>query len=214
MTDLPYDALAASEDLAAADPRLGEWIARVGPPTLALRPDETLAALLRSIVSQQLSTRAAATIHGRVLDAFGRDGSPEAAAIAAAPDEALRACGLSGAKTAAVRDLVARHLDGSLPTRAALLAMSDEAVVEALTAVRGVGPWTAQMVLLFNLGRPDVWPTADLGVQEGFRVIAGLEARPGPRDLAEAGERYRPWRSLAAWYCWRALHLVRDGGAG
>ena len=207
--DLPYDAVAASQALAAADPRLGDVIAQVGPPTFGPRALETLPALVRSIVYQQLSGKAAATIHGRVLDAFGADGTLDPAALAEAGDDALRACGLSRAKTAAVRDLVGRHLAGSLPTRAELLGMSDEAIVEALTAVRGVGPWTAQMILLFNLGRPDVWPTTDLGVQEGYRLVAGLDARPTPRALAEAGEAYRPWRSVAAWYLWRAVDLAR-----
>ena len=210
----PYDAVAASEALAEADPRLGGWIARVGPPRIEVRPDETFGALLRSIVYQQLSTKAAGTIHGRVLDAFGGLDGPEAAAIVAATDEALRACGLSRAKTAAARDLAARHLDGSLPSRAALLEMPDAEVVDALTAVRGVGPWTAQMVLLFNLGRPDVWPTTDLGVQEGYRIVAGLDERPGPRALAEAGAVYAPWRSVAAWYCWRAVHVMRGDEPG
>ncbi len=209
MTTLPYDAVAASQALAAADPRLGDVIAQVGPPTFEPRALETLPALVRSIVYQQLSGKAAATIHGRVLDTFGADGALDPAALAAAEDDALRACGLSRAKTAAVRDLVGRHLDGSLPTRAELLGMPDEAVAEALTAVRGVGPWTAQMILLFNLGRPDVWPTTDLGVQEGYRLVAGLDERPTPRHLAEAGEAYRPWRSVAAWYLWRAVDLAR-----
>ena len=205
----PYDAVAASQDLAAADPRLGDVIARVGPPSLTLRPDETLPALLRSIVYQQLSTKAAATIHGRVLDAFGDGAALDPGALAEAPDEALRACGLSRAKTAAVRDLVARQRAGTLPSRADLLGMADADVVAALTAVRGVGPWTAQMVLIFNLGRPDVWPTTDLGVQEGYRVIHGLDARPTPRELAALGVPYAPWRSVAAWYGWRALHVAR-----
>ncbi|WP_420454993.1 DNA-3-methyladenine glycosylase family protein [Rubrivirga sp.] len=206
---LPYDAVAASQALAEADPRLGDLIASVGPPRITLRPDETLPALLRSIIYQQLSTKAAATILGRVLDAFGDGDTLDPAALAAAPDEALRACGLSRAKTAAARDLVARHRAGTLPTRANLLAMPDDAVVAALTAVRGVGPWTAQMVLLFNLGRPDVWPTTDLGVQEGYRIIAGLDERPGPKALAALGEPYAPWRSVAAWYGWRAVHRAR-----
>ena len=205
----PYDPVAASQDLAAADPALGDVIARVGPPTLALRPDETLPALLRSIVYQQLSTKAAATIHGRVLHAFGDGAALDPDALAAAPDEALRACGLSRAKTAAVRDLVARQRPGTLPSLADLLGMADADVVAALTAVRGVGPWTAQMVLIFNLGRPDVWPTTDLGVQEGYRVIHDLDARPTPRELAALGAPYAPWRSVAAWYGWRALHIAR-----
>ena len=123
--------------------------------------------------------------------------------------EALRACGLSRAKVAAVQDLVSRQLDGSLPTRAALVGLEDAAIVRKLTAVRGVGPWTVQMMLMFNLGRPDVWPAADLGVQEGYRLISGAEARPRARELAEAGDRYRPWRSLAAWYLWRAVDRAR-----
>ena len=205
----PYDGVAASQALAAADPALGDVIAAVGPPRITLRPLETLPALLRSIVFQQLSTKAAATIHGRVLDAFGDGEALDVAALDAAPDEALRACGLSRAKTAAVRDLAARQRAGTLPTRADLLGMDDAAVVEALTAVRGVGPWTAQMVLLFNLGRPDVWPVADLGVQEGLRIVRGWDARPSPREMAAAGEPYAPWRSVAAWYCWRAVHRAR-----
>ncbi len=206
---IPYDGVAASQALAAADPRLAETIARVGPPTLALRPDETLPALLRSIVYQQLSTKAAATIHGRVLTAFGDGETLDVAAVAEAEDDALRACGLSRAKVAAVRDLVARQRAGTLPTRDALLAMPDEAVVASLTAVRGVGPWTAQMVLIFNLGRPDVWPVADLGVQEGIRIVQGLGERPTAKAMAALGEPYAPWRSVAAWYCWRAVHFAR-----
>ncbi len=208
-SDLPYDAVSASQALAAADPALGDVIARVGPPTLTARPDETLPALLRSIVYQQLSGKAAGTIHGRVLDAFAAEGRIDAAALATAEDETLRACGLSRAKTAAVRDLVGRHLNGSLPTRDELLGMADDEVIAALTAVRGVGPWTAQMVLIFNLGRPDVWPAADLGVQEGVRIVAGLEARPTAREMSALGEPYAPWRSLAAWYFWRAVELAR-----
>lgn len=210
--DLPYDAVAASQALARADPALGDVIARVGPPDVRYRPAETFDALLRSVVYQQLSGKAAATIHGRVLAAFGDPADP--AAIAAASDEALRACGLSRAKAAALRDLAGRRLDGSLPDRAALLAMPDGAVVEVLTAVRGVGRWTAEMVLMFTLGRPDVWPTGDLGVREGYRIVSGAAERPTPGELEAAGERYRPWRSVAAWYLWRAVDLHRAGGAG
>ncbi len=210
----PYDAVAASHALAAADDRLAETIARVGPPRIVLRPDETLPALLRAIVSQQLSVKAAATIHGRVLGAFAPGGTLDLDAIAGAPDDALRACGLSRAKTAALRDLTSRQRAGTLPTRAELAAMPDADVVAALTAVRGVGVWTAQMVLLFNLGRPDVWPAADLGVQEGYRVVAGLEDRPSARELAGAGEAFAPWRSVAAWYLWRAVEVARAESRG
>ena len=205
----PYDVVAASRALADSDPALAETIAAVGPPRIELRPDDTLPALLRSIVYQQLSTKAAATIHGRVLAAFGDGDALDVAAVAAAEDGALRACGLSRAKVAAVRDLVARQAAGTLPDRAALLAMSDAEVLAALTAVRGVGPWTAQMVLIFNLGRPDVWPVADLGVQEGLRIVRGLDARPTAKQMGPLGEPYAPWRSVAAWYCWRAVHRAR-----
>ena len=206
----PYDAVAASHALAAADPGMAEVVAAVGPPRLTLRPDETLAALARSVAYQQLSTKAAATIHGRFLDAFAdASGVPDADRILAADDQALRACGLSRAKVAALRDLAGRHADGRLPTRAELLGMSDDEATAALVAVRGVGVWTAQMVLLFNLGRPDVWPVADLGVQEGVRIIQRLGERPTARQMASLGEVYRPWRSVAAWYAWRAVHRAR-----
>ena len=210
MTDLPYDAVAASRAVAAADPGLAETVARVGPPTITLRTDETLPALLRAVTGQQLSVKAAATIHGRVLDAFAPDGALDARALLDAPDDALRACGLSRAKTAAVRDLARRQIDGTLPGRADLLAMPDDEVVRALTAVRGVGVWTAQMMMIFNLGRPDVWPVADLGVQEGVRIARGLDSRPSAREMGPMGEVYAPWRSVAAWYCWRTVHLARE----
>ena len=206
----PYDAVAASHALAAADPGMAEVVAAVGPPRLTLRPDEPLAALARSVAYQQLSTKAAATIHGRFLDAFAdARGAPDADRILAADDAALRACGLSRAKVAALRDLAGRHADGRPPTRAELLDMSDDEATAALVAVRGVGVWTAQMVLLFNLGRPDVWPVADLGVQEGVRIIQRLGERPTARQMAPLGEAYRPWRSVAAWYAWRAVHRAR-----
>ena len=208
----PYDAVAASQALAAADPRLADVIAVLGPPAITIRPDETLPALLRAIVGQQLSVKAAATIHGRVLDAFAPDGALDLDAIDAAPDDALRACGLSGAKTRALRDLTDRQRAGTLPSRDALLATPDDQVVRALTAVRGVGVWTARMVLMFNLGRPDVWPVGDLGVREGYRVVARLAERPTARELEPLGDPYAPWRSVAAWYLWRAVELSRADG--
>ena len=212
MNDLPYDVVAASRAVAAADPGLAETVARVGPPAITLRTDETLPALVRAVTGQQLSVTAAATIHGRVLDAFARGGTLDARALRDAPAEALRACGLSRAKAAAVHDLARRHLGGTLPTRAHLLAMPDDEVVRALTAARGVGVWTAQMLLIFTLGRPDVWPAADLGVQEGVRLARGLEARPTAKEMGPLGEPYAPWRSVAAWYCWRAVELARQDG--
>lgn len=208
--DLPYDAVAASQALAAADPDYAEVIAAVGPPRIELRPDETLSALARSVTYQQLSTKAAATIHGRLLAAFADDsGALDAPRILADDDEGLRACGLSRAKVAALRDLSERSLDGRLPGRAALLEMTDDQATKALVAVRGVGVWTAQMMLIFNLGRPDVWPVADLGVQEGVRITKRLAERPTAKAMAALGEPYAPWRSVAAWYSWRAVHRAR-----
>ena len=206
---LPYDAVGASRAVAAADPGYADLVAAVGPPRIEIRPDEMLNALARSITYQQLSTKAAATIHGRLLDAFADGDALDAARIRAADDDALRAVGLSRAKVAAVNDLAARHLDGRLPTRAALLGMTDAEATKALVAVRGVGVWTAQMVLIFNLGRPDVWPVADLGVQEGVRLTLGLDARPTAKQMVALGEPFAPWRSVAAWYSWRAVHRAR-----
>ena len=197
--------------LVAADPRLGPVFAASGPFDPGRPADETATALVRSVVYQQLSGRAAATIHRRVLAAFGDGETPDLAAIAAAPDDAHRACGLSRAKALALRDIAERALDGRLPARAALAAMPDDAVERALVAVRGVGPWTAQMVMMFTLGRPDVWPVLDLGVQEGFRILSGADARPTPAELAAEGERYRPYRSAAAWAMWRVVDLAREG---
>ena len=207
--------------LARADPRLAPTIAAAGPCALAATADETATALVRSVVYQQLSGHAAAAIHGRVLAAFGRTGSgndagglvPDVAALAEADEAALRACGLSRAKALAVRDVAARALDGRLPARAALAAMPDASVEQALVAVRGVGPWTAQMVMMFTLGRPDVWPAADLGVQEGYRLISGAADRPTATALAGLGERYRPFRSAAAWTLWRAVDQHRAAAA-
>ena len=196
--------------LARADPRIAGVVALAGPPALPEQPHETATALVRSVVYQQLSGRAAATIHGRLLEAFGADGLPDLPQMAAAPDEALRAVGLSRAKALAVRDIAARALDGRLPARAALAAMPDADIEAALVAVRGVGPWTAQMLMMFTLGRPDVWPIADMGVQEGYRLISGAEARPTPAALLAEGERYRPFRSAAAWYLWRAVDQARE----
>ncbi len=210
---------AAAAALVAVDPRLEPVFAAYGPFVPARTEDETATALVRSVVYQQLSGRAAATIHGRVLAAFGEPGSgdsgvPDVAAIAAAPLDALRACGLSRAKTLALHDIAERALDGRLPDRDALAAMPDANVERALVAVRGVGPWTAHMLMMFTLGRPDVWPVADLGVQEGYRILSDADARPTPAELLALGERYRPYRSAAAWAMWRVVDLVREGLKG
>ena len=161
-------------------------------------------ALARAIVAQQLAGRAATTIFGRVGDRLGGAWTPDAV-LAADPAE-LRGAGLSGAKLAALTDLATRAADGRLDLEG-LAGRPDEEVVEALVQVRGVGRWTAEMYLLFHLGRLDVWPVGDLGVRRGYARLHGLPGDPSPQELGPAGDRYAPYRSVAAWYCWRAAEL-------
>ena len=162
-------------------------------------------ALVRAIVYQQLATKAAAAIHGRFIALFG--GEPVPAAILATPDEALRACGLSTAKTLAVRDLALKSTDGTVPLER-IEKLPDDEIVARLSAVRGIGRWTAEMFLIFQLGRQDVWPVDDLGVRRGYAVIHGLPEWPKPKELQALGEIYRPYRTAAAWYCWRTADNI------
>jgi DNA-3-methyladenine glycosylase II len=203
---LAYDPEVACRHLSEADPKLGELIARAGPFGLRPEPTQSLfAALLRSIVYQQLSGKAAATILGRVLALYSPRRFPRPRDILDTPPERLRAAGLSAAKVAAVRDLAARTLDGTVPSMARVRRMADEEIVERLTAVRGVGRWTVEMLLMFRLGRPDVLPLGDLGVRNGFARTFGRRVLSDPKILSRRGERWRPYRSVASWYLWRAL---------
>ena len=194
----------ACEALSAADPALAAAIATYGPCTLARRrtPGGTFAALAEAIVYQQLAGAAASAIHRRFAALYG--GRPTAEAVVATPEPVLRSVGLSANKAASIRDLAAKTLDGTVRTTG-WSRMSDDQVVERLVAVRGIGPWTAHMFLIFQLNRPDVWPTGDLGVRAGFARIHGLPELPTPSALAALGDPYRPWRTIAAWYCWRAM---------
>lgn len=204
---LARDADQALAHLRAADPKLRRAIDVIGEFTLDrdLRATKSVyAALAESIVSQQLSGRAAATIYGRVCALFpGGRGGPKPEQILAASDAALRGAGLSGAKTRALRDLAERSLAGEIPTLAAARRLDDEALVERLTAVRGIGRWTVEMFLIFRLGRPDVLPVDDYGVRKGFALAYGLPELPKPRELADHGARWAPWRTVASWYLWR-----------
>ena len=191
--------------IAARDPAMGRVIAAVGPPRLRPPLESAFAALVRSITFQQLAGRAAAAIHGRFVAALGDGVVPEA--VLALPEPAFRAAGLSGAKTASIRDLAARMVDGTVPLEA-IEALSDDEIVERLSRVRGIGRWTAEMFLIFQLRRPDVWPVDDLGVRKGYALAHGLAAAPKPRELLVLGEPYRPHRTVAAWYCWRAAETV------
>ena len=198
---------AATIELARRDPAFAPVIERAGPARLRTKdPDGPFGALVRAIVYQQLAGRAAAAIHGRVRALVPGQLTP--ASLLAVPEEALRGAGLSAAKTASVRDLATKAAAGDLAlTR--LGRISDDEIVDRLSAVRGIGRWTAEMFLLFELRRPDVWPTGDLGVREGWRLAHGLDVQPTPAELAVLGEPLRPIRSVAAWYCWQAVHIAR-----
>ncbi len=199
-----YDLDAAAAALSAADRRLARLIRRVGPPAIRFEPPQTLfAALARSIVYQQLSGKAAATIHGRVLALFPRRRITPGGLLAL-DDARLRAAGLSAAKTAAVRDLAAKTLDGTVPPLPRVRRMTDDEIIERLTQVRGVGRWTVEMLLIFRLGRPDVLPVTDLGVRKGFASTYRRDELPDAEELTAHAERWRPWRSVASWYMWRA----------
>ena len=206
MVELGADGFeAAAAEIAGRDPAMGRVIAAVGPPRLRPPMESAFAALVRSITFQQLAGRAAAAIHARLVAALGDGGTPEA--VLALPEPAFRAAGLSGAKTASIRDLAARVVDGTVPLQA-IEALSDDEVIERLSLVRGIGRWTAEMFLIFHLRRPDVWPVDDLGVRKGYALAHGLAVPPKPRELLVLGERYRPHRTVAAWYCWRAAETV------
>ena len=171
-------------------------------PPVSLRPFDALA---ESIAYQQLNGKAAATIWKRVRALYPKRKWLDPAKVLATPDEALRAAGLSRSKTAALKDLAAKVVEGTVPSGRALLRMSDEEIIARLTLVRGIGRWTVQMLLLFDLGRPDVWPVDDYGVRKGFAKTFRKRKLPTPKQLMKHGEKWRPYRSVAAWYFWRAL---------
>jgi DNA-3-methyladenine glycosylase II len=199
------DLAAAAAELARRDPALGRLVQVLGPPALRPPLEGYFAALVRSISFQQLAGRAAAAIHGRFVANFDDGLRPEA--VLALPEAAFRSAGLSAAKTASIRDLATKALDGTVPLEG-LEAYSDDDIVQRLSAVRGIGRWTAEMFLIFQLRRPDVWPVEDFGVRKGYAIIHALAAPPTPRELAALGDVYRPYRSVAAWYCWRANDTV------
>jgi 3-methyladenine DNA glycosylase/8-oxoguanine DNA glycosylase len=206
---LGFDWSAAVAHLAGVDERLAGLIDRVGPVRLELDAfQSTFEALARSIVFQQLTARSAGTIHGR-LKALFPAGRVKPEALLTHSDEALRAVGLSRGKIAALRDLSARTLDGTIPEAVELHAMADEVIVERLIVVRGIGRWTAEMLLIFGLGRPDVLPVDDYGVRYGFMLTYRKRAMPTPKEVTRRAERWRPFRTVASWYMWRAVDLFR-----
>ena len=196
----------ALRHLSASDPRMAALIARSTrynvKPDGPVRPFDALA---ESIAYQQLNGKAAATIWGRVRALYGKRKYLDPKEILKTPDRKLRAAGLSRSKVAALKDLAAKTIDGTVPTARALARMSDEEIIERLITVRGIGRWTVEMLLLFDLGRPDVWPIHDYGVRKGFAKTFGKRELPTPKQMLKYGKKFAPHRSIAAWYFWRAL---------
>ena len=210
----PTDYEKARRLIMRRDPVLGAAVKRIGPCGLAARQrHDHLTALIGAIVSQQLSTRAAATIFGRFVALFPDGAIPGAAAIHALEDQALRGVGLSGQKVGYLRDLCARIGDQRLVLDE-LDALADEQVIERLTAVKGFGRWTAEMFLMFRLHRPDVLPVGDLGIVTAIQRLYGLRKRPDPKRILKIGEPWRPYRSVASWYLWQTLAEAKAANAG
>jgi len=203
---LSFDLSIAEAHIRTADPKLAAMIDLHGP--CRIDPDGLMspfAALVRSIAYQQLTGKAAATIHGRVLTLYRPRRHPRPEDVLATADDRLRGAGLSRAKILAVKDLAAKTLDGTVPTIARLKRLDDEEIVERLSSVRGVGRWTVEMLLIFRLGRPDVLPATDYGVRKGFQRTFRTRGLPSPAQVLKRGERWRPYRSIASWYLWRSL---------
>jgi len=219
---LPFDPDEAIAHLRARDAKLAGLIERAG--RFALRLDGSASpfeSLLESILYQQLHGKAAATIHRRVREIYSGDPSPQA--LLDTPEERLRAAGVSGNKIRALRDLAAKTLDGTVPSHRAIVRMSDADIVERLTEVRGIGPWTVEMLLIFRLGRPDVLPATDYGIRKGYALTflrtpkhRAIEASdlPRPDVVFRRGMRWAPYRSVASWYLWRACDLARSTQPG
>ncbi|HEV2215071.1 MAG TPA: DNA-3-methyladenine glycosylase 2 family protein [Terracidiphilus sp.] len=219
---LPFDATEAVAHLKANDAKLAALMECAGP--FALRLDASpspFESLLESILYQQLHGKAAATIHRRVREYFGGDPTP--GALLETPDEPLRAAGVSGNKIKAMRDLAAKTLDGTVPTHAAIRRMSDAEIVKRLTAVRGIGTWTVEMLLIFRMGRPDVLPVTDYGVRKGFLLTFQRAPKSRPIEAADLpaaemmlrrGKKWTPYRTVASWYLWRACDLAKKTQAG
>jgi DNA-3-methyladenine glycosylase II len=204
-------AIRAIAHITAVDPVLGAFIATAGPLTRA-KPEfsEPYHALLSAVAHQQVHARAALAMLGR-LKAISGDVLPAPAALLALSDEAFRSCGLSGAKIAAMRDIAAKAAEGVIPSRARALRLSDDELIRRLITIRGVGQWTVEMLLIFTLRRPDVFPVDDFGVREGYRLVHGLEAQPKPKAFMTIGQTFAPYRSTVSHYLWKAANLAKTG---
>lgn len=198
----------AVEHLCRSDKTLARLITRVGPCTLKLHSRRTpFVALVTAVTHQQLNGTAAKTILKRFLALYPGKRFPTPEDVLATPEDLMRSAGLSRAKIAAIKDIAAKTIAGLVPGSRAIAKLSNEEIIERLVSVRGVGPWTVEMLLIFTLGRLDVLPVTDYGVRKGFALTFGWKDLPTPKELLEYGERWRPHRSTAAWYLWRALEL-------
>lgn len=207
-----YDPLEAVTQLRASDEMLAGLMDQVGPFTLKISPARSLfEALLKSIIYQQLHGKAAASIHGRVLVELTKHGGAIPEAVTLCSDEALRGAGLSGNKLLAVRDLAAKCLAGTVPTLREARQLDDKELISRLTSVRGIGPWTVHMLLIFYLGRPDVLPTGDFAVRLAFKNLYRKRKDPTPELMLRHTRRWQPYRSVASWYSWRSLDTVTPG---
>lgn len=204
---LSFNTDEAVSALRASDAQMADLITRVGPFELVLTDEwSPFQALVRSVIFQQISTHAGRAIQGRLFSLYD-DSAPEPDAVLQTTPEELRAVGLSQAKEKTIRNLAVHAADGALPDRAAMEKLTDEEIIETLTLHRGIGIWTAQMLLIFNLGRPDVWPVTDLGIRRGYKIAYDLDELPMPSELRASGDRWKPFRSIASWYLWRANDL-------
>lgn len=211
METFPYDLDQAVTHLTSVDPVLGRVIDVVGPYNgdfeTQVSPFESLC---KSIAYQQLSGKAAATIYGRFRALTDMSVPLDPLQVMALPDEAIRSSGMSGAKTMALKDLASKTIEGIVPVREHLVDLSDEEIIERLTQVRGIGPWSVKMFLMMRLGRPDVLPHDDLGIRKGVQRIYALPDLPKPNEVVETAQPWRPFRSLASWYLWRSLEVDED----
>ena len=209
--DFPYAIDDAVQHLSSMDSSMAALIHAVGPCEASLRPSTNpFEALSESITYQQLSGKAAGTIYGRYQALLTDPENPDPNEVLALADETMRGAGLSGAKTAAIKDLAARTLDGTIPTATDLHKLDDQEIIDRFTVVRGVGPWTVKMYLMFRLGRPDVLPHTDLGIRKGVQRLDGLTELPAPKAVIARAEPWKPYRTLASWYLWRCLELDDD----
>jgi len=200
---------AAVAALARRDERLAGAIRLIGPCTIKRGRESPYEALLAAIAHQQVHANAALAILGRVRGLYPHGGYPSPEELVATPDALLRGAGLSRAKLAAMKDVAARVLDGTVPDRRTIARLDNDTIIERLCAVRGVGRWTAEMLLMFTLNRPDILPVDDFGIREGYRLLYGKRQQPKPKWLARFGERWSPYRTTASWYLWRYVEHVR-----